>query len=121
MGLTERLRVAEFWEKGFDKKTSKSSEFPTLRSYMLAQSVEELNVILQEYNNIIGVSTAMRISFNTELELNEDFGKVCTCACVRVCVRIRVSLICTYANTHLYTEICGAAKAKRHCNHACAV
>lgn len=34
------LHLLEFWEKGFDKRTLKSAEFPTMRSYMLFQSVE---------------------------------------------------------------------------------
>ena len=42
-GTAQQLKLLEFWEKGFDKRTLKSAEYPTMRSYMLAQSVEVSN------------------------------------------------------------------------------
>lgn len=38
--IAAQLQLIDFWEKGFDKRTLKSAEFPTMRSYMLAQSVQ---------------------------------------------------------------------------------
>jgi DNA repair exonuclease SbcCD ATPase subunit len=37
---SHQLKLLEYWEKGFDKRTLKSAEYPTMRSYMLSQSVE---------------------------------------------------------------------------------
>eukprot|EP00026_Physarum_polycephalum_P000730 Phypoly_transcript_00731.p1 GENE.Phypoly_transcript_00731~~Phypoly_transcript_00731.p1 ORF type:complete len:1306 (+),score=375.13 Phypoly_transcript_00731:96-4013(+) len=74
-GVAHQMKLLEFWEKGFDKRTLKSAEYPTMRSYMLAQSVEDLNSILAQYSHIVGSHDRLGITFNSDLELNEDFGK----------------------------------------------
>ncbi|KAG2389110.1 hypothetical protein C9374_014510 [Naegleria lovaniensis] len=68
--------VLDFWEKAFDRRARKSSkdDFETMRSFLLDKSIEDLNNILEEYSKLIG-SDSLPITFNSDLMINEDYGK----------------------------------------------
>lgn len=68
--------VLNFWEKAFDRRARKSSkdDFETMRSFLLDKSIEDLNNILEEYSKLIGSDT-LPITFNSDLMINEDYGK----------------------------------------------
>jgi len=88
-----------FWDKAFDKKSKKildvlpiedengdpvpvaptqrqiaKNQFITMRSYMLEQSIDDLNKILKDYYNLLGPNS-LPISFDNNLMIREDFGK----------------------------------------------
>lgn len=47
--LYHQYELVKFWELGFDKKSKAQSGTKTIRSFIMEESIQELNMILQEY------------------------------------------------------------------------
>lgn len=71
-------RALEFWETAFDKKPTKAQldrGLTTMRSYLLEQSIKDMNNLLNEYSQFFG-RKCLSLSFNPDLTIQEeDYGK----------------------------------------------
>ena len=84
------LSCLSFWEKAFERRTKKmedleqvssgsetqapSKQFITMRSYMLEQSIDDLNHILFEYTKLLGPNS-LPVTFDYEFMIKEEYGK----------------------------------------------
>jgi hypothetical protein len=72
--LDREMEMLEFWSSSFQKKQSKSNSKMTLRSFLLEESIVDLNLLLKEYSEFL--NSEKIISFDKELNLEQtDYGK----------------------------------------------
>jgi ABC-type thiamine transport system ATPase subunit/predicted phosphodiesterase len=83
-----------FWERAFERRSRKldevdlsepsdspypltkrsSKQFITMRSYLLEQSIDDLNKILLEYTQLLGPNS-LPVSFDYDFMIREEYGK----------------------------------------------
>jgi DNA repair exonuclease SbcCD ATPase subunit len=74
--LDKEIEMLEFWATSFQKKQNKSTfgTVGTLRSFLLEESILDLNQLLKEYSEFL--NSEKTISFDKELNLEQsDYGK----------------------------------------------
>jgi recombinational DNA repair ATPase RecF/predicted phosphodiesterase len=70
--LEREVACIEYWDRAFDKKARKGDI--TMRSILLDQSVQDVNSILAEFSKLLGPN-ALQVSFDSDLMINEEYGK----------------------------------------------
>lgn len=102
--VEDHVACYDFWEKAFERRTRKVDDLPisdrgsaynsdplplpvmhtnkqveknqfiTMRSFLLEQSIDDLNMILNEYTKLLGPNS-MPVSFDYDFMIREDYGK----------------------------------------------
>jgi len=69
--------ISKFWDLAFDAKNKKNSGIVNLRSYIFAESISELNLLLEDYMEQFsqGLNRELTSTLNSDLELLENYGK----------------------------------------------
>lgn len=67
-------QIMKFWELSFDKKSKSSYGIATLRAYVLENTVNELNTIIDKYMQKL-TDVSLPVTLTADLELKEDYGK----------------------------------------------
>ena len=72
--LLQDFQIAKFWEMAFDKKSKSQAGFTSLRAYILANAVKELNFMISKYLDTLS-QAPLTVTLTADLELKEDYGK----------------------------------------------
>ncbi len=73
--VSEQYSMARFWEVAFDKNTKSTMGFETVRSFIFADLVQELNLVLDSYADQLSDSGKVTVTLTPELELEEVYVK----------------------------------------------
>lgn len=73
--VSEQYSMARFWEVAFDKNTKSTMGFETVRSYIFADLVQELNLVLDSYADQLSDRGKVSVTLTAELELEEVYVK----------------------------------------------
>jgi DNA repair exonuclease SbcCD ATPase subunit len=73
--VSEQYSMTRFWEVAFDKNTKSTMGFETVRSYIFADLVQELNLVLDSYADQLSDGGKVSVTLTPELELEEVYVK----------------------------------------------
>ena len=69
-------QLNKFWETAFDKRSKANVGFASLRSFVLAESVQEINQIFRFYmEKLANDESWLSVTLTPDLELQEDYAK----------------------------------------------
>eukprot|EP00742_Colponemidia_sp_Colp-10_P011158 GILJ01012369.1.p1 GENE.GILJ01012369.1~~GILJ01012369.1.p1 ORF type:complete len:1008 (+),score=211.30 GILJ01012369.1:64-3087(+) len=76
--LSNKMSVLNFWTVSFEKKQRLNNPLPNLRSFLLHDSIQELNQLLLKYSDILiepQFLHELSIQFDSNLRIVGDYGK----------------------------------------------